>query len=342
MDETFHELDFGITHLDTLITLTYHVFCMMTIVILIPREGAYRAAFLLQERYDPEIVVKVNRFHGNPFEYDRYEFVRMDALVMERLTASPRIVDMYGHCATSVNTEFLPDELEPLLIPGDGDGDYLEDKEDVDPQNDFTITQKLDYALQMAESIADLHGFKDGVLVHDDIQTLQFLFAPDGRLKLNDFNRAEAMLFDEETGEYCRYQNGAGGGDYRAPEEYVDGRLNEKIDVFSYGNNIYGLLTGLWNFYEEKKVQKKIEKIKAGKLPYIDPRYRDRNYIQDRLIYVMEQCWKFEPDERADIFWVVKYLRETKQQATKMGFYDEEFVHLHFQDWPVDPMKDKY
>jgi len=29
-----------------------------------------------------------------------------------------------------------------------------------------------------------------------------------------------------------------------------DDWLDEKIDVFSFGNNIYGLLTGLWVFYE--------------------------------------------------------------------------------------------
>lgn len=37
---------------------------------------------------------------------------------------------------------------------------------------------------------------------------------------------------------------------YRAPEEMRDDWLDEKIDVFSFGNNVYGLLTGLWVFYE--------------------------------------------------------------------------------------------
>lgn len=37
---------------------------------------------------------------------------------------------------------------------------------------------------------------------------------------------------------------------YRAPEENRDDWLDEKIDIFSFGNNIYGLLTGLWVFYE--------------------------------------------------------------------------------------------
>jgi hypothetical protein len=41
----------------------------------------------------------------------------MDALIMERLTASDRIVDIYGHCAVSVLTEFLPKELEGVATP---------------------------------------------------------------------------------------------------------------------------------------------------------------------------------------------------------------------------------
>lgn len=39
-------------------------------------------------------------------------------------------------------------------------------------------------------------------------------------------------------------------GQYRAPEENRDDYLDEKIDVYSFGNNIYGLLTGLWVFYD--------------------------------------------------------------------------------------------
>jgi serine/threonine protein kinase len=37
---------------------------------------------------------------------------------------------------------------------------------------------------------------------------------------------------------------------YRSPEEFANRPLDEKIDVWSFGNNIYGLLTGLWVFYQ--------------------------------------------------------------------------------------------
>jgi len=135
----------------------------------------------------------------------------MDALVMERLTSSPRIVDMFGHCALGVITEQLDYDMETTVIPTSGtvdDEDGLKDQYDVNPQNDYEPTEKLGLALEMAKSIAELHGFQDGVIVHDDIQLSQFLIDSNGKLKLNDFNRAEVMLFDEEKGQYCRYRNG--------------------------------------------------------------------------------------------------------------------------------------
>ena len=287
--------------------------------------GSYRDAFLQHETYDPDLVVKVQRFRHNPFTFDRYEFIRMDALVMERLTSSPRIADIYGHCATSVYSEFLPNEAEENIIPGDGDGKNLKDKDDVDPQNDYTISEKLDMALQMAESMADLHGFKDGIIVHDDIQLAQFLFAPDGRLILNDFNRAEAMLFDEKDGSYCKYKNGKGAGDYRAPEEYKDDWLNQSIDVWSFGNNVYALITGIWPMYHVAKVKEKQKALLKGEIAYLDPRYKGKNYIQDRLIDIMFRCWKFKPEDRTDIFEAVVFLRETLDGAKKEGIYDGRF-----------------
>jgi serine/threonine protein kinase len=39
---------------------------------------------------------------------------------------------------------------------------------------------------------------------------------------------------------------------WRSPEEYFDEPLTEQIDVFSLGNNMYSLLTGLWPFYDEE------------------------------------------------------------------------------------------
>ena len=136
---------------------------------------------------------------------------------MERLTGSPKIVDIYGHCGSSVMVESLPHEVEEKIVPGGGwiQQEKLHDKEDVDIQNNFTVPEKLYLALEMAESIAVLHGYKEGVIVHDDIQLCQWLRNEDGNLKLGDFNRARVLAWNDEKQEYCKYDNGRGYGNVR-------------------------------------------------------------------------------------------------------------------------------
>jgi len=269
---------------------------------------------------DPPLVYKLNRYEA-PFKLDRYEFIRMDALIMERLTASPRIPDINGHCGTTMLTEFLNKEIEPLMVPGSGAcstqkcrDKWLPAEGDVLSKNMFTPTEKVEMALAMAEALADLHGFRDGVMVHDDVMPSQFLYAENGKIKLNDFNRGEAMLFDEQDGTYCRYENGKGGGDFRSPEEFKDGLLNEKIDVYSMGNMMYGLLTGLNVFYDVEKDKEIQKRVKNGKTPYIDSRWRTRSFAEGKLVDIMERCWVYKQDDRADIFEIVRHLRETLQQ----------------------------
>jgi hypothetical protein len=52
-----------------------------------------------------------------------------------------------------------------------------------------------------------------------------------------------------------------------------------------------------------------------GETAFIDPRYRARSVAERRLIEVMERCFAFKPDARADIFEVVEKLREGLQEA---------------------------
>jgi hypothetical protein len=101
---------------------------------------------------------------------------------------------------------------------------------------------------------------------------------------------------------------------YRSPEEYSSAELDEGIDVYTFGNNIYSLLTGLWVFYDtddDSVVQKKVIN---GTRAYVDPRWRERSYIENKLVDVMEQCWVNDKHKkRIDIFQVVKLLREIKK-----------------------------
>ena len=72
------------------------------------------------------------------------------------------------HCCLTfqVIVEAIPYEVEEYVVPGDGyiKQDQLHDTEELKPQNQYSASEKLGMALEMAESLADLHGFSDGVM----------------------------------------------------------------------------------------------------------------------------------------------------------------------------------
>jgi serine/threonine protein kinase len=230
----------------------------------------------------------------------------------------------------------------------------IEFQKDLVMMNNLTATEKLEYALQMAETISVLNNYENGVIVHDDVQLVQFLLAPNGKLKLvrlfltsshgfdafvallvltaqmdnshfatpfsllyvskNDFNRMEVMYFDEENQEYCRYRNNPGHGPWRAPEEYFDWPLDEKIDIWSLGNMFYSMMTGMYPFYHEcssKAVQKRVKKKET---PFIDPRWRKHSFAEAALVKVIRQCWAYRPADRIDIGSMVLQLREAVEE----------------------------
>ena len=126
-------------------------------------------------------------------------------------------------------------------------------------------------------------------------------------MKLNDFNRAEMPLWDDRRQEYCRYRNGRGQGFWRSPEEYKNEPLTEAIDVWSLGNNLYGLLTGVNPLYDfdTGPVPKRII---HGETGYIDPRYFKRSKAEKSLAVVIQKCYKYLPEDRPTVFEVVQEL----------------------------------
>jgi hypothetical protein len=191
----FHQYDLAVKYDEGVRGAEFHEYDSAYVA-----HGYFREVWLVEnhgyEGPDETLALKLYRYK-HEMDFKQLETIRKDALVMERLTASPRIVNMYGHCAFSVTVEAIDNEMEKYIVPGSGyaEPEDLDDSEDVDPKNGYTVPEKLDIALAMAESLADLHGFAEGVIVHDDVQLCQWLKTRDGVIKLGDFNRAEFSEF---------------------------------------------------------------------------------------------------------------------------------------------------
>ena len=185
--------------------------------------------------------------------------------------------------------------------------------------NRFTAEQKLDMAIDMAKSLTDIHEMPEGIVVHGDYHPDQYLTRKnDGnRMVLGDFNNAVILKQNITSGHFCPFHTGGHGwGNFLAPEYYLRGGsdVNESSDIFAYGNTLYGLLTGLYIFYDTDSDKEMRERLRNGILPAIDPRYRTRSYIEGRLVQIIEQCWSFSPARRPSASQILEYLLETKKQ----------------------------
>ncbi len=95
----------------------------------------------------------------------------MDAIVAERLTASPRTYNIHGFCGIGIMSEYYENGHveEVALLLSDN---FLVIHNETSPlisYNDLTAERKLKLSLQMAEALADLHGYPGGAITHSDV-----------------------------------------------------------------------------------------------------------------------------------------------------------------------------
>ena len=57
----------------------------------------------------------------------------------------------------------------------------------------------------------------------------------------------------------------------------------------------------------------------GGKRGYIDKRYRTRSFAEGKLVEIMERCWEQKPSDRADIFEVVRFLRDAVLENKRLN-----------------------
>jgi len=256
---------------------------------------------------------------------------QVEALVMLQTSSSRHTTDAYGHCGLSILVEKgkpVTDLIRPSMHHRWKFQDVNDRKElhqqlakeqinDVKPHNNLTPEQKLRMTLDMAEALAELHGNKEGVIAIHDLSFDQYLLGDDNVLKLNDFNKAVPLRWNIYTQQYCTFPGSRRTSVYLAPEQLVGGELDESSDTVKFGKILFTLLTGIEPYYEKASNEEARAAAAAGKLPYLDPRYRTRSFIEGRLVDAIEMCLRCGRTERASIFSVVEHLRETAQLVAK-------------------------
>jgi len=185
-------------------------------------------------------------------------------------------------------------------------------------EDTWSSKERVVVAYQAVSGIADLHNFaKEGVpsIAHTDITAQQFVYVEEARLyKLNDFNRARFLPVNKKTSEICTYEVGNNPGSFRSPEEYEYVPQTEKVDVYSFGNVLYSVLTGGYPF-EKEKSKKAQKRIQAGERPKIPISIRDSTDPFDQtMLKAIEMCWIQDPKKRASARQIQQFITSELQR----------------------------
>ena len=167
--------------------------------------GFYRSVWRIREYDGTPRALKTLRFpsfgklelpRGYRVDFDpqTIEQQRIDAVVMEQLSASPYIANIYGYCSTSALVEYA-------------DGGNLLDSY---KQRNLTKNERLHVAYNVAAAVAETHHTNDegyATIAHTDLNPKQFLLL-NGTYKLNDFNRAKLLSWNTKTNQPCPIDSG--------------------------------------------------------------------------------------------------------------------------------------
>jgi hypothetical protein len=192
---------------------------------------------------------------------------------------------------------------------------------------------RIQLALGVFRGLMDLHegvGYKNNEgkrvewlpIIHADLQAKQYLVdSTTGRVYLNDFNRCRFVTKKDIVNnthaaatnatnslESCPVYIPTSPGASRSPEEYNSDPLSEKLDVYSAGNILYGIITGErpWNDERGKHIKASIQR---GDRPEVNETIRSAVGTADaELTRLLDRVYEGDPVKRASAKEIVHEL----------------------------------
>lgn len=297
--------------------------------------GATRESWLLEspthtcgERYSSSTTILKTLRYREVLDEAIVEKQRIDAIVSERLTKSPHVIDIYGFCGTSALNEYADGGMFASTL-----------RHQYSDGGNYTDRELLIFARDAAMSLADIHDIdgRDNVtsIVHHDLRAENFLTS-NGTLKISDFNNGQLLRWDEKKNKRCYgFQWSGGCGETmektnrKAPEECleVENRTltTEKVEVYRFGAFLYYLISaGNWTYSYERSSNGTLGRPKpatvkkmilAGKNPSLPPYVKQTNSSDIKaIVHAMRMAHTYDASERPRVREIAKYL---ERAATK-------------------------
>ncbi|CAA7047822.1 unnamed protein product [Microthlaspi erraticum] len=180
----------------------------------------------------------------------------------------------------------------------------------------FRWIERYKVAVGIAEALDYLHNSAPQPVIHRDVKSSNILLSDDFEPQLSDFGLAKwASLSTTQI--ICSDVAGTFG--YLAPEYFMHGKMNNKIDVYAYGVVLLELLSG------RKPVNSESPKAQESLVMWAKPILDDRDYSQlldpssrddnnngdqmERMALAATLCTRHNPQSRPEMGKVLNLLQ---------------------------------
>ncbi|XP_058089838.1 protein kinase STUNTED-like [Magnolia sinica] len=246
------------------------------------------------------------------------------------------IISLFGFCFEDKKLILVYD----FLLRGSLE-DHLHGKKD---QTVFSWGGRYKVAVGVAEALDYLHSGSSQPVIHRDVKSSNILLADDFEPQLSDFGLASLAL---TTSSHIRCSDVAGTFGYLAPEYFMYGKVNDKIDVYAFGVVLLELLTGrkpISNQYpkgQESLVMWAKPILQSGKtMQLLDPSLGDKydNNQMEKIVLAASLCIRRAPQLRPRIGLILKLLQgddEVTKWARLQVSASDEFDGLDDEGYPT-------
>ncbi|PIA28503.1 hypothetical protein AQUCO_06900046v1 [Aquilegia coerulea] len=208
----------------------------------------------------------------------------------------------------------------------------------------FGWGERYKVALGVAEALHYLHSDSAQPVIHRDVKSANILLSEDFEPQLSDFGLAKwASTFSS----HITCTDVAGTFGYMAPEYFMYGKVNEKIDVYSYGVVLLEILSG------RKPISNEYPKGQESLVMWAKPILNDGKIVQlldpslgndydidqmERMALASRLCIQRSPRARPQMSLVLKLLQgdvEVTKWARQQILTSEEFSGLDDESLPT-------
>lgn len=273
---------------------------------LLSTQGSWRSVWKLQQQLgigaaggknNETVVLKLLKLHRE-FNQESYDHHRVDALAMERLTASRHIVDIFGYCGQSVVSEFATGSARAFV-----------------KNESLSSLERLEIGRDIAQAVADLHSIDyanatNVTLTHNDMNMANAVEVH-GRIKLNDFNIGVPQRWNVSGNSVCLTPVRFAAPLWKSPEENIGNNESALVDaaatdVYGLGNLLFHVLTRRqpWTHLEPggpltsaEAAERKV----AGGQPFVPAKYSAQTTTKVALAALhlaVMSCFRTNPADR--------------------------------------------